>query len=63
MQNTYQEKILDIENTNNAPRKKLEGGIKFKIKSEFHPGGDQAVAIEELTKNLKNKKMNKFFLA
>ena len=32
MQNTYQEKIGDLE-ANNAPvRKKLEGGIKFKIK-------------------------------
>ena len=33
MQNTYQEKILDLENTNNSINKKLEGGIKFKIKS------------------------------
>ena len=32
MQNTYQEKILDLETTNNSPRVKLEGGIKFKIK-------------------------------
>ena len=31
MQNTYQEKILDLETTNNTPRIKLEGGIKFKI--------------------------------
>ena len=30
MQNTYQEKILDLEATNNSPRVKLEGGIKFK---------------------------------
>ena len=35
MQNTYQEKILDLENTNNSINKKLEGGIKFKIKSNF----------------------------
>ena len=35
MQNTYQEKILDLETTNNSPRVKLEGGIKFKIKSDF----------------------------
>ena len=62
MQNTYQEKILDIENTNNSPRVKLEGGIKFKIKSDFQPAGDQPEAIKELTKNLKDKKMNKFFL-
>ena len=35
MQNTYQEKILDLETTNSSPRVKLEGGIKFKIKSDF----------------------------
>ena len=34
MQNTYQEKISDLENTNNSINKKLEGGIKFKIKSK-----------------------------
>ena len=56
MQNTYQEKILDLENTNNTPRKKLEGGIKFKKKSDFQPAGDQPEAIKELTKNLKGKK-------
>ena len=56
MQNTYQEKILDIETTNNSPRVKLEGGIKFKIKSDFQPAGDQPEAIKELTKNLIKKK-------
>ena len=55
MQNTYQEKILDLETTNNSPRVKLEGGIKFKIKSEFQPAGDQPEAIKALTKNLKDK--------
>ena len=40
MQNTYQEKILDIETTNNSIKKKLEGDIKFKIKSHFQPDGD-----------------------
>ena len=49
MQNTYQEKILDIENTNNSLREKLEGGIKFKIKSDFQPAGDQPEAIKQLT--------------
>ena len=44
MQNTYQEKILDLEATNNSPRVKLEGGIKFKIKSDFQPAGDQPEA-------------------
>ena len=56
MQNTYQEKILDIENTNNSIRKKLEGGIKFKIKSDFQPAGDQPQAIKSLVQNLKDKK-------
>ena len=56
MQNTYQEKILDIETTNNSIKKKLEGGIKFKIKSNFQPAGDQPRAIKALRQNLKNKK-------
>ena len=47
MQNTYQEKILDLENTNNSINKKLEGGIKFKIKSNFQPAGDQPQAIKK----------------
>ena len=46
MQNTYQKKILDFETTNNTLREKLEGGIKFKIKSEFQPAGDQPEAIK-----------------
>ena len=56
MQNTYQEKILDIETTNNSFKKKLEGGIKFKIKSDFQPAGDQPQSIKSLTRNLKDKK-------
>ena len=51
MQNTYQEKILDIETTNNSLNKKLEGGIKFKIKSSFQPAGDQPQAIKKLITN------------
>ena len=35
MQNTYQEKIGDLEIANSQVHKKLEGGIKFKIKSNF----------------------------
>ena len=56
MQNTYQEKILDIENTNTSIREKLEGGIKFKIKSDFEPAGDQPQAIKQLLSNLKKEK-------
>ena len=62
MQNTYQEKILDIETTNNPIKRKLEGGIKFKIKSDFQPAGDQPQAIKELTKNLKDKKNEQVLL-
>ena len=56
MQNTYQRKILDLENTNNSINKKLEGGIKFKIKSNFQPAGDQPQAIKKLIANLKRSK-------
>ena len=62
MQNTYQEKILDLENTNNSISKKLEGGIKFKIKSNFQPAGDQPQAIKKLISNLKGQKNEKSYL-
>ena len=62
MQNTYQEKILDIETTNSSSRKKLEGGIKFKIKSDFQPAGDQPRAIKELLLNLKKEKNEQVLL-
>ena len=62
MQNSYQKKILDLEATNSSQRVKLEGGIKFKIKSEFQPAGDQPEAIKTLTKNLKDKKNEQVLL-
>ena len=62
MQNTYQEKILEIENTNNSINKKLEGGIKFKIKSSFQPAGDQPQAIKKLISNLKGQKNEQVLL-
>ena len=62
MQNTYQEKILDLENTNNSINKKLEGGIKFKIKSNFQPAGDQPQAIKKLIANLKGQKNEQVLL-
>jgi excinuclease ABC subunit B len=62
MQNTYQKKILDLEAANNAPRIKLEGGKKFKIKSDFQPAGDQPEAIKLLTKNLRDKKNEQVLL-
>ncbi len=62
MQNTYQEKILDIETTNNSVKRKLEGGIKFKIKSDFQPAGDQPQAIKSITQNIKDKKNEQVLL-
>jgi len=62
MQNTYQEKIGDLE-ANSAPvRKKLEGGIKFRIKSSFKPAGDQPGAIKKILQNLKDKKNEQVLL-
>ena len=62
MQNTYQEKIDNLE-TNKAPvRKKLEGGIRFKIKSDFQPAGDQPEAIKKILKNLKDKQSEQVLL-
>ena len=55
MQNTYQEKMGDLEANNSVARKKLEGGIKFKIKSNFQPAGDQPEAIKKILRNLDGK--------
>ncbi len=62
MQNTYQEKIDNLEANNTPVRKKLEGGIKFKIKSDFQPAGDQPEAIKKILKNLKDKQSEQVLL-
>ena len=62
MQNTYQEKIADLEINNSKGNKKLEGGIKFKIKSDFQPSGDQPEAIKQILKNLKDNKQEQVLL-
>ena len=62
MQNTYQEKIDNLEANNTLVRKKLEGGIKFKIKSNFQPAGDQPEAIKKILKNLKGKQNEQVLL-
>ena len=62
MQNTYQEKIDDLEVNNTLVRKKLEGGIKFKIKSDFQPAGDQPNAIKKILKNLNDKQNEQVLL-
>ena len=62
MQNSYQEKIDNLEDNNAPVRKKLEGGIKFKIKSNFQPAGDQPEAIKKILKNLKDKQSEQVLL-
>jgi len=62
MQNTYQEKIGDLEIASSQVQKKLEGGIKFKIKSNFQPDGDQPQAIKKLLENLKKEKREQVLL-
>ena len=48
MENTYQDLITDIQSKNPKIGGKLEGGKKFKIKSDFKPAGDQPEAIKKL---------------
>jgi excinuclease ABC subunit B len=62
MQNTYQEKIGNLEIANSQDHKKLEGGIKFRIKSNFQPDGDQPQAIKKLLENLKKEKREQVLL-
>ena len=62
MQNTYQEKMEDLEVNNHSNKPKLEGGIKFKIKSNFQPNGDQPEAIKKLLRNLKENKQEQVLL-
>ena len=56
MQNTYQDLITDIQSKNPEIGRKLEGGKKFKIKSDFKPAGDQPEAIKKWYRV--QKKMN-----
>ena len=53
MQNTYQDLITDIQSKNPEISGKLEGGKKFKIKSNFKPAGDQPEAIKKLVQSAK----------
>ena len=52
MENTYQDLITDIQSKNPKIGGKLEGGKKFKIKSDFTPAGDQPDAIKRLVQGL-----------
>ncbi len=62
MQNTYQDLISDIQNKNPKFVGKLEGGKKFKIKSDFKPAGDQPEAIKKLVKSAKKGEFNQVLL-
>ncbi len=62
MENTYQDLITDIQSKNPNISGKLEGGKKFKIKSDFKPAGDQPEAIKNLVNGAKKNKFNQVLL-
>ena len=62
MENTYQDLITDIQSKNPKISGKLEGGRKFKIKSDFKPAGDQPEAIRNLVKGAKKNQFNQVLL-
>ncbi len=62
MENTYQDLITDIQSKNPKISGKLEGGKKFKIKSDFKPAGDQPEAIKNLVNGAKKNEFNQVLL-
>ena len=62
MENTYQDLITDIQSKNPKISGKLEGGRKFKIKSDFKPAGDQPEAIKNLVNGAKKNQFNQVLL-
>ena len=62
MENTYQDLITDIQSKNPKISGKLEGGRKFKIKSDFKPAGDQPEAIKNLVYGAKKNQFNQVLL-
>ena len=62
MQNTYQEKSGDPISKDFLFGKKLEGGIKLSIVSDFKPAGDQPKAIKRLISGIRNKKNDQVLL-
>ena len=62
MENTYQDLITDIQSKNPKISGKLEGGKKFKIKSDFKPAGDQPGAIKKLVKGANKEEFNQVLL-
>ncbi len=62
MENTYQDLITDIQSKNPKISGKLEGGKKFKIKSDFKPAGDQPEAINKLVNGANKEEFNQVLL-
>lgn len=62
MENTYQDLITDIQSKNAKISGKLEGGKKFKIKSDFKPAGDQPEAIKKLVNGANKEEFNQVLL-
>ncbi len=62
MENTYQDLITDIQSKNPKISGKLEGGKKFKIKSNFKPAGDQPEAIKKLVNGANKEEFNQVLL-
>ena len=62
MENTYQDLITDIKSKNPKIGGKLEGGKKFKIKSDFKPAGDQPEAIKKLVNGANKDQFNQVLL-
>ncbi len=62
MENTYQDLITDIQSKNPKIGGKLEGGKKFKIKSDFKPAGDQPEAIKKLVSGANKEQFNQVLL-
>ena len=62
MENTYQDLITDIQSKNPKIGGKLEGGKKFKIKSNFKPAGDQPEAIKKLVNGANKDQFNQVLL-
>ncbi len=62
MENTYQDLITDIQSKNPKISGKLEGGKKFKIKSDFKPAGDQPEAIKKLVSGANKEEFNQVLL-
>ncbi|MDA9701800.1 excinuclease ABC subunit UvrB [Candidatus Pelagibacter sp.] len=62
MENTYQDLITDIQSKNPKISGKLEGGKKFRIKSDFKPAGDQPEAIKKLVNGANKEEFNQVLL-